>query len=196
MPAVSIPDIARRLAEAEQLSLLSRIARQRAAVAAILRDRGQGTELLLVRRADRDGDPWSGHVALPGGVEEPADRDPADTARRETMEEIGVDLSQCARLLGAMSIEVSKTKRGVGLLAIHPFVFVLVDPLDPPLSPSVEVQRAFWIPLAEIASGRLDTTRLWKAFGLELKLPGWAWDGEIVWGITHRIVSRLLAIGT
>lgn len=195
MLATSIADIARGLSRgSEQLSLLARVARQHAAVAAILRDRGAGAELLLVRRADREGDPWSGHVALPGGIEEPADRGPEDTARRETMEETGVDLARGARVLGAMSIEVSKTKRGMGLLAIHPIVFELRDPLDPEITPSVEIQRAFWIPLAEITSGRLDTVRPWQAFGLDLKMPGWSWDGEIVWGITHRIVSRLVAV--
>lgn len=196
MPAFSIADIERGLTTrgAEQLSpFLARAARQHAAVAAILRERGTGPELLLVRRADRHGDPWSGHVALPGGLEEPSDRGPEDTARRETMEEIGVDLARGARVLGAMSIEVSKTKRGVGLLAIHPIVFELAAPLEPSIAPSAEIRRAFWIPLGEVATGRLDTIRPWRAFGLDLRMPAWSWDGEIVWGITHRIVSRLLA---
>ena len=41
---------------------------RRAAVALILRDPGDASlEFLLIKRADYEGDPWSGHVALPGG---------------------------------------------------------------------------------------------------------------------------------
>lgn len=192
---VTIPQLVRGLARAEQLELLSRIAREHAAVAAVLRDRGQGAgaELLMVRRAERAGDPWSGHVALPGGLQEAADADLEDTARRETLEEVGLDLARGGRVLGRLASEVSKTKRGMGLLAIHPIVFTLEGDLDPPLHASPEVQHAFWLPLEEARSGRLDAVRPWRAFGFDLRMPAWRWEGEIVWGITHRIVSRLLA---
>ncbi len=192
-PSVTIAGIARALGNAEQLDLLSRIAREHAAVAVVLRERGEGAELLLVRRAERAGDPWSGHVSLPGGLREPADRDIEDTARRETLEEVGLDLGR-ARLVGRLANEVSKTKRGMGLLAIHPIVFALGGAdADPVLTSSPEVQPAFWLPLEEARSGRLDVVRPWRAFGFELRMPAWRWEGEIVWGITHRIVSRLLA---
>jgi len=191
---LEIADVERGLRGPEQLGLWARVARQHAAVAAILRVRDAGLELLLVRRAERAGDPWSGHVALPGGLEEPKDWSLEVTAQRETKEEIGLDLEEGARLLGRMSTEVSKTKRGMGLLAIHPIVFVLEAPADPVFVPSAEIQRAFWIPIEEIVSGRLDAIRPWRAFGVELQMPAWNWDGEIVWGITHRIVSRLIAL--
>jgi 8-oxo-dGTP pyrophosphatase MutT (NUDIX family) len=191
----TVAAITRALGGAEQLDLLSRLAREHAAVAAVLRDRdgGGGAELLMVRRAERAGDPWSGHVALPGGLAEPADRDVEDTARRETLEEIGLDLARSARVIGRLVSEVSKTKRGMGLLAIHPIVFALEAGAEPVFLPSPEVQRAFWLPIEEVLSGRLDAVRPWRAFGFDLKMPAWHWDGEVIWGITHRIVSRLLA---
>ena len=48
--------------------------------------------VLLIRRAERAGDPWSGHMALPGGRYEPKDPDLLGTALRETVEEVGVAL--------------------------------------------------------------------------------------------------------
>src|SRR6185503_4424279 len=57
-------------------------------------------EMLLVKRAEYAGDPWSGHIALPGGRREPGDVSLEDTAVRETQEEIDVDLSAHARMLG------------------------------------------------------------------------------------------------
>ena len=55
-----------------------------AAVAAILRQAPSGLEVLFIKRAERDGDPWSGHMAFPGGRREPHDSDLYSTALRET----------------------------------------------------------------------------------------------------------------
>src|SRR4051812_9489869 len=66
---------------------------RRAAILLALRMREDGEpEVLMIKRADAEGDPWSGHIALPGGRMEPGDRDLSDTAVRETREETGVDV--------------------------------------------------------------------------------------------------------
>ena len=75
--------------------------RRQASVALMLRERNLGLELLVIRRAENELDPWSGHMALPGGGREPADESVYDTARRETLEEIGVDLYE-GRSLGRL----------------------------------------------------------------------------------------------
>src|SRR5258706_13265424 len=77
---------------------------RRAAVALVLSPSladAPALSLLLVRRAERDGDPWSGHMALPGGHAHPSDVDLLHTARRETLEEVGIDLTD-AELLGRL----------------------------------------------------------------------------------------------
>ena len=72
-----------------------------AAVAAILRP-GDHTEALFILRASREGDPWSGQMAFPGGHKDPEDISIRHTAERETWEEIGLDLSRHARHLGGV----------------------------------------------------------------------------------------------
>lgn len=51
-------------------------------------------EVLFIKRATREGDRWSGHVALPGGGRDPSDVDDRAVAIRETMEEVGLDLKR------------------------------------------------------------------------------------------------------
>src|SRR5262245_28580055 len=62
-----------------------------ASVALIVRGRAD-LGVLLIKRAKREGDPWSGHMALPGGRRDPKDASLIETAAREAREETGVDL--------------------------------------------------------------------------------------------------------
>lgn len=49
-------------------------------------------EVLLIKRAARQGDRWTGHIALPGGKRDPEDLDDKATSSRETREETGLEL--------------------------------------------------------------------------------------------------------
>ena len=72
---------------------------RRASIAAIFRESDDGDEqILFIRRALNPRDAWSGHVALPGGRQEPGDGSDEWTAMRETLEEVGLDLSGWTRL--------------------------------------------------------------------------------------------------
>lgn len=163
---------------------------QRAAVAAVLRDRPDGAEVLLIRRAAREGDPWSGHMALPGGRQQPDDRDLYHTALRETHEEVGIDLRSHGMLVGELDpIEAVARGRRVGL-TIAPFVFALQG--EPELYTNVEVEEALWAPLSPLARGELDTTvRYDIEGGASFDLPGWDVGGRIVWGLTYRMLKAL-----
>ena len=77
--------------------------------------------LLLVKRATSESDPWAGHMALPGGRHDKSDSDLLSTAKRETMEEVGVDLDQSAPLLGRLD-ETSPSTQRLPTLSISPFV--------------------------------------------------------------------------
>ncbi|HEX9187840.1 MAG TPA: NUDIX domain-containing protein, partial [Vicinamibacteria bacterium] len=84
----------------------------RAAVALVLRDGvPAGPELLVIRRAEHEQDPWSGHMGFPGGRAEPSDPSPEATAVRETLEETGLDLARDGSRLGALD-EMKALARG------------------------------------------------------------------------------------
>src|SRR5215813_14164568 len=106
----------------------------RASVALVLSTGGEGVELLLIRRATRDDDPWSGHMAFPGGRRDPGDTDVVATAVRETREEVGIDLAVDAELVGRLD-ELRAVARHRPLdLVISPIVFALQRPVTLSLS--------------------------------------------------------------
>src|SRR5438045_5900174 len=69
-----------------------------AAVSLVLVEGAEGAEILLIKRAERAGDPWSGQIAFPGGRRDLRDRDLVGTAMRETREETGVERAAAERL--------------------------------------------------------------------------------------------------
>jgi 8-oxo-dGTP pyrophosphatase MutT (NUDIX family) len=161
-----------------------------AAVALILVERGDGLDALLIRRAERADDPWSGQIALPGGRRDPRDADLLATAVRETREETGVDLAAAERL-GALD-DLAPRTRTLPPVVVRPFVFAL--PRRPALAPSDEVQRAFWLPLALLAQPgvRRDVTLTLR--GTPRTFPAYLVDGELIWGLTERILTPFMQL--
>lgn len=170
---------------------------RQAAVAAILRApaapaapaTGAEAEVLLVRRAERAGDPWSGHMAFPGGRRDPADANLLATAVRETFEEIGLDLNAHGTLLARLP-DVPATARGrrVGMV-IAPFVFTLRS--TPELTPNHEIAEVLWTPLGPLARGELDATTPYEHEGQRFQLPCYRVGERVVWGLTHRMLVLL-----
>jgi 8-oxo-dGTP pyrophosphatase MutT (NUDIX family) len=159
----------------------------RAAVALLLREAAPGMELLLIRRALRADDPWSGHVALPGGREQPEDADPVATAARETREEVGIVPTA---LLGPLPPVWPQSSRAPRIL-VRPFVFAA--PAGVEAEPNHEVDLAFWIPLRELREPGAVTEHLLELEGLgRLRFPALGWRGHVVWGLTHRILTDFL----
>lgn len=65
--------------------------REQASVSVIVRT-ADPVDVLFIKRARNPRDPWSGHMALPGGRREAHDDDLLATAIRETHEETGIEL--------------------------------------------------------------------------------------------------------
>ena len=163
---------------------------RRAAVALLLRGGSTAElEVLLMRRAVRAGDRWSGQIGLPGGHEEDSDATLEATARRESVEEVGVDPGATGgRMLGRLPA-VQARARGERLdLFITPFVFHHPAPSTPVLGP--EASEAFWLPLAPAISGAFDEPYPYEHGEVIHKLPSWSFEGRTIWGMTHGIVSR------
>jgi 8-oxo-dGTP pyrophosphatase MutT (NUDIX family) len=169
----------------------------RAAVAVILREGvregAAGVEVLLIRRAERVGDPWSGHMAFPGGRREASDADLHATAVRETREEVGIDLAARGALLGRLDdLEAVARAKRTGLV-ISPFVFALSG--EAPLTfDAEEVAEALWVPLAPLARGEGAGTMSWEVDGAAIELPCWRVEGRVVWGLTYRMLQDLLRV--
>lgn len=163
---------------------------RRAAVALVLApetDDADALSLLLVRRAEREGDPWSGHMALPGGHAHVTDADLAHTARRETLEEVGVDLSD-AQLLGRLD-DVSPMRTSE--LAVRPFVFW--SRTRPGIVLSDEVSEVIWVSLRALAEGTLKSTREVTVRGSTLLVPAYVIGERVVWGMTFHLLERFLS---
>lgn len=156
-----------------------------AAVAVVFRGGEHGTELLFIQRATKDTDPWSGHMAFPGGRTDPGDVDAHATAERETLEEVGLDLRGVARL-GSLSNLVP----GRHLQAVHAQAYWLQGP-RPRLTPNYEVADTIWVPLSDLA----DKARFIDYY---YPLSDSTWPGiqldiqsQVVWGLTLRFLADL-----
>lgn len=155
----------------------------RAAVAAVLT---HGLDLVLLRRADRLGDPWSGHVSFPGGRVE-LDETPLQAAVRETREEIGLDL-EGAELLGPL--DHLRTMGPLPPLVIHPYVFAVPD--LPPLQPNEEVASVHTLRLRVLLEGRGRGLMRHPWREQELTFPKVDFEGGRLWGLTLHMVDDLL----
>ncbi|HZD05861.1 MAG TPA: CoA pyrophosphatase [Longimicrobiales bacterium] len=161
-----------------------------AAVSLVVRG-GRALDVLLIKRAVHEGDPWSGHVALPGGRREPEDRSLLHTAVRETAEETAVDLSRGVRL-GRLE-EVTPQSTRLPRLTIHPFVFG-VPPNTKARVASPEVDAVHWVSLPELrAPGTRSTVEISLPDGIRA-FPCLRVRGEVVWGLTYRILKDFFRI--
>ncbi len=168
----------------EHRPLVTQSAERRAAVALLLRERGETLEILVIKRAEKAEDPWSGHMALPGGGWEPGDKDVYDTARRETLEEIGVDLNE-GRILGRLD---DMGPRSAGRELIVSTVVVALD-AEPRWLQKQEVAEAFWVPVDRLVDEHVEIPDFpgeWPAFTYK--------DRYVIWGLTHRILTQLRAL--
>jgi 8-oxo-dGTP pyrophosphatase MutT (NUDIX family) len=150
----------------------------------------QGLDLLLIKRARSERDPWSGHMALPGGRRDAVDGSLLDTAIRETREEVGLDLTALGVHLGRLD-EVAPGSVRLPKLTIAPFVFGVPAHVQAHVA-SHEIEAVHWV--------SLDQLRHPSTHGeVQIPLPGGTRAfpcfhvvDEIVWGLTYRILSQFL----
>lgn len=193
MPLLTLPWIEQRLREHQPLVLDSRNVSRRAAVAVILREHGGETQALLIRRAQRPGDLWSGHMAFPGGHWESGDADLAATAMRETHEEIGLDLTRHGRLLGHLDhMNVNPIGTHYDMLIV-PYVFAAEGEL-PSFQPNHEVAAVLWGSIHAMFDGRAAVRREMAVRGGMQPFPGYDVQGDIVWGLTYRMLHGFFGV--
>ncbi len=162
-----------------------------AAVAAILRDGRFGAELFFIVRAQAQGDPWSGHVAFPGGRRELGDASLLTTAVRETREEVGVDLARAellARLPGVTPLTGTRRRN----LVVTPYVFALRENVE--VITNYEVAETLWVPVETLLGGAGKGTYAFERGGQTHRVPCLRLDPgqHVLWGMTHGMVETLL----
>lgn len=156
-----------------------------AAVSVVLDDR-RAPSVLLIRRAERPGDPWSGQIAFPGGKMQDGDGSARGTAVRETFEELGFDLSSSAKFLGYGGTTTTHT----GTMDVIPVVFELER--EVPVRPNGEVASFRWVGLGELTAPAARSSYIIGDGGSRVELPAFTSGDYVVWGLTHRILTSLL----
>ena len=151
-----------------------------AAVAMVLAGDNDRLEVCFIRRAQRSGDRWSGHLAFPGGRPEPGDRHLRDTAEREAEEELGLTLRQAEHLGSLPAVPINGIGGGGQLSS---FVYYL-GPENAPLVPDErEVAAAFWTPIDGLMATDRRTSMPWRG----LQFPGIRLGEDVLWGLTLRV---------
>lgn len=160
-----------------------------AVVAILLWDEpGRGLETLLVQRAEREGDPWSGQIGLPGGRVKQGDETARAALHREVEEEVGIKLEEVSTELGKLSVGHPMRRTG---MRVQPWVYGLRIKPAVNIGPT-EIADSFWVNLAELPSKK-------KVSEITIRNEPWrvesfVVEGKIVWGFTYRVLTELLPI--
>jgi len=159
-----------------------------AVVAVLLQEEtSSDLNLLLIHRAERIDDPWSGQIGLPGGRVERSDPSARAALRREVSEEVGLDLDEDGDELGTLSLGSPMRRLE---MKVQPWVYGLRHRREVRTGP--EVQEAFWVSLARLPS--LRTTTEIEIGGTRRGVEAFLVDGRVVWGFTHRVLEELLSV--
>ncbi len=144
--------------------------------------------ILVIRRAERSDDPWSGHLALPGGRRELGDADLLNTAIRETWEETGLRLERewCLATLSDMAPRTAVLPP----IVVRPFVFRLDRALDAGVS--AEVAHAAWVPFERLLEPGVYRSVTIASRGVLISADGYQLDEGFLWGMTERIVTPIV----
>lgn len=160
---------------------------EKAGVAVIIRKSDRGYRLLLIKRSTKIKDPWSGHIAFPGGHYEKDDQSIFNTVIRETREETGIDLYTQAKYLFALSEAFPLNEPG---LKVYPFVFELYRDVE--IKCDEEVENYYWIPIDNLER---ETVKV-DYEGVAKKTEAYTYMTQnkkiIIWGLTKRIIDDLL----
>ncbi len=162
---------------------------RQAAVAMILAEGRQQLEVCFIRRAERQGDPWSGQVAFPGGRASQEDPDACAVAERETMEEIGLPIGPRHRV-GPLPMRLIENNASRAALTLWPHVYRVSAAERALASPRIpqEVADVFWVPLGHL----FDASQVieYEYPGVTASVfPGIQHGEHVIWGLTLRVLA-------
>ena len=158
----------------------------RGAVAILIKNEADDHWLLMIKRRENPKDPWSGQMAFPGGHSDPTDRRLYDTARRETIEEVGIDLNE-HRFLGCLS---NVQTRNVPII-VSPFVFVGLKNIDP--TTSREATEFIWVPISFLENPKNICSVMLRIRDANVLLGAYNYLGHVIWGMSFRIIREIIS---
>lgn len=142
----------------------------------------------MIKRAENESDPWSGHYAFPGGRVEKGES-LRDAAKRETLEEVGFLPSEDWYLGEFLKLQL-RYKGEYMPFAISAHTS-LIDG-SPNFKPCpLEVEDAFWFPLEKLLDPNNVSERVFEMSSWKGKLPCIEFDGHVIWGISYVILREL-----
>jgi len=156
-----------------------------AAVLLLLYPKGNLTHLVLIVRNLYEG-VHSGQIAFPGGKYEAEDIDFAQTALRETHEEVGVPPN---------FVEIKKNFSPIYIppsnFMVYPFLGICQREINFIPDPS-EVARVIELPLSVFLSEEIIVkVKMTTSYAHEIEVPAFEIEGQMVWGATAMILSEL-----
>ena len=147
----------------------------------------EGVRLLFIQKADKEGYPWAGQMAFPGGHVDKEDMTAKDTALRELEEEMGINRDN-VEVLGSLghfqTINDKDIEAWVGVWNGNEKIRFDTQ----------EISRVFEIPLDYLMS--LHREKGFDSFEhppnvMWLKYP---YEDVLIWGVTAKIVYHLLEV--
>jgi 8-oxo-dGTP pyrophosphatase MutT (NUDIX family) len=160
---------------------------QRAAVAVVV-SREEAPAVLFVKRGQRSGDPWSGHVAFPGGFRSAQDDSSSATAIRETEEETGLSLATLGQRLGTLDDVYPRSVR-LPRVIITPEVFAVAG--RPPVYARAEVEKAVWVPVSEVFDPANRHPFVLHLPESRVTLVSIVVQDLTIWGLTERVLNQI-----
>lgn len=189
----SMQNLTRRLTHYNANTLPGRKTMVAAAVCILMTVVEGKIQVLMIQRSVRKGDPWSGNMAFPGGLAQSGDVSLVHTAKRELLEEAGVDIDQCGSYVGRLTDRLTKAHNRWKPMVVVPYVFKVEHLQDLTLDPKEAVDW-IWIPLDFLVDPVNREKMRWRRGRFNITLPCYWYEGKRVWGLSLRMLDELLGI--
>lgn len=174
-----------RINELAHINISERNPQEAGVMAVFYPDLEQATRMVLILRKTYKG-VHSNQIGFPGGRVEPEDNDLADTALRETEEEVGIPREniEIVREMSRLYIPPSN-------FWVQPYVGLLSE--TPELRPQEsEVEKILEVSLKDfLDDSNIITEKLSTSYATNIDVPAYRLNGHIVWGATGMMLSEI-----